>query len=141
MPQPAFEVKNLDQAIAAFAGAPAIVEIELGQAVDTILGLAADRLAVEPPPPGGSRYVRSHRLSSGWQNQKPRFVVAGNSKTAVLRNDTPYARWVQSRADQAAVHRDRWGTVEAVQEALAAEADRELAAAGDRALNRIAGAI
>lgn len=141
MAQPTFEIKDLDRIVAAFAGAPKVIEAEVGVATEAVLGKAAALLAQEPPPPSGSRYIRSHRLSSGWQNQKPRFIVAGNSKSAVLKNQEPYVRWVQSRADQARVHVGRWPTVEQVQEDLAPVAESELEAAGVRALNKIAGAL
>lgn len=141
MAQPAFTIKNLEQIIAAFEGAPRIIEAEVTSAIERVMDAARERLSNEPPERPGQRYVRSHRLSGEWQSQKPRFVVAGNSKRSVLRNLTPYARWVQSRATQAKAHRDRWPTVEGVQEALAPMARDELHAAGVRALNEIAGAI
>jgi hypothetical protein len=141
MPDPAFQIKNLDHVVAAFAGAPQVIEDEIGKAIATIMGLAADRLADEPAPPPQSRYVRTHALSGEWRKNKPRFVVAGNSKRAVLRNTQPYARWVQARETQAQIHRGRWATVEQVEEDLAPDAAQELEAAGNRALNRIAGAI
>lgn len=141
MAAPTFEIKNLDQIVRAFAGAPHVIEEEVGKAVETVMDRAASLLAAEPAAPSGSRYIRSHKLSGEWRSNKPRFVVAGNAKRSVLRNDTPYARWVQSRDTQARVHQGRWKTVEDVQEELAPLAEQELEAAGNRALNRIAGAI
>lgn len=141
MAQPTFRIDNLDKAIAAFEGAAHIIETEVAVAVERINTAAAERLSNEPPELSGQRYVRTHRLSGEWQNQKPRFVVSGSSKRSVLRNETPYARWVQSRDDQAKVHQGRWPTVEDVQEELAPMAEEELHAAGVRAMNRIAGAL
>lgn len=139
--QPAFRIDNLERVLAAFEGAPQIIETEVSTAIERVTDAARERLSREPSEIASQRYIRSHRLSGEWQNQKARFVVAGNSRRSVLRNITPYARWVQSRADQAKVHQRRWSTVEDIQEELKPMAEDELRAAGVRALNQIAGAI
>jgi hypothetical protein len=71
-----------------------------------------------PPPPTGSRYVRTNTLFRSW-SRKPITketwgwrVVIGSSG-----NIAPYNRWVQDRDRQAAQHRGRWRTAQDIIEA------------------------
>ena len=127
---PALEVKGFDALLARFAAAPRIIEEELEDAGDTILAAGIALLADEPAPPGGSRYVRTHKLSRAWRETDRRFVVAGNSRSVVLRNPTPYLAWVQVQATQAKVHRGRWETIEGAQAKIAPLAEQKLTEAG-----------
>lgn len=61
-----------------------------------------------PPPPVGSRYVRTLTLGRLW-TVTPVFQV-WNGLQVKVGNVTPYVRWVQSRLMQARVHRGRWRT-------------------------------
>ena len=135
---PALEVKGLDALLARFAAAPRIIEEELEDAGDTILAAGIALLADEPAPPGGSRYVRTHKLSRAWRETDRRFVVAGNSRSVVLRNPTPYLGWVQVQATQARVHRGRWETIEGAQSKIAPLAEQKLAEAGTNTAARLA---
>lgn len=139
MPGAGFTVKGLDELLARFSAAPRIIEEELEDAGDTILAEAISRLAAEPSPPAGSRYVRTHRLSRGWRETDRRYVVAGNSRSIVLRNPVSYLPWVQGQATQAKVHRGRWTTIEEAQAELASFAEQKLAEAGANAVARLAG--
>lgn len=139
MPGAGFVVNGLDELLARFRAAPRIIEEELEDAGDTILAEAISRLAAEPSPPAGSRYVRTHRLSRGWRETDRRFIVAGNSRSIVLRNPTPYLGWVQSQASQAKVHRGRWTTIEEAQADVAPFAEQKLAEAGANTVARLAG--
>ena len=139
MTAPGFYVDGLDELLARFRAAPRIFEEELEDAGDTILAQAISRLAAEPSPPAGSRYVRTHRLSRGWRETDRRYVVAGNSRSIVLRNPTPYLGWVQVQATQATVHKGRWETIEEAQTAVAPFAEQKLAEAGANTAARLAG--
>lgn len=61
-------------------------------------------------------YIRTHTLEKSWSRRitgssmSIRGIVGSNSAMA------PYNRLVQSRRDQAAVHRGRWQTIEDVAE-------------------------
>lgn len=124
------EVKGLDALLARFAAAPRLIEEQLEDAGDTILAAGIALLADEPSPPSGSRYVRTHKLSRAWRETDRRFVVAGNSRSVVLRNATPYLGVVQVQATQATVHRGRWETIEGAQAKIAPLAEQKLAEAG-----------
>lgn len=138
MAAPGFYVDGLDELLARFRAAPRIIEEELEDAGDTILAAGIALLADEPAPPGGSRYVRTHKLSRAWRETDRRFVVAGNSRSVVLRNPTPYLAWVQVQATQAKVHRGRWETIEGAQAKIAPLAEQKLAEAGANTAARLA---
>jgi ribosomal protein L14 len=70
-----------------------------------------DALRLYPPVPAGSRYVRTFKLRRGWDVD---LDIAGSSVYVVVRNATPYTRWVVgtlssidavARHTQAAFHR------------------------------------
>lgn len=82
------------------------------------------RLGTYPPPIPSSRYVRgrgwankagivtrltSEKLGSRWTNH---VTTDAGGVTGQVGNNASYARWVQSRVDQATVHRGRWETDE-----------------------------
>lgn len=125
------EVRNLDRIVARFKGARRLIEEELEDATDSVLAEGARRLAAYPSRRAGQRYVRTGRLGRGWSQTDRRFVVQGNAKRAVLRNMTPYARYVQGE-QIAWMHKGRWATVEAVQRSLDGFANQKLEAAGRR---------
>lgn len=84
------------------------------------------RLATYPPAISGSRYVRGR----GWANKDGRVTRLTSEKlgsrwtTKIARdaggvsgtvgNNASYVRYVQSRVDQANVHKGRWPTDESV---------------------------
>lgn len=138
MPQPGIEVKGLEELLARFRNAPKLIEAELEDAGDSILAQGIQILTREPPPPSGSTYRRTGRLVRGWKETDRRFVVRGNARSVVLRNPTPYTRWVQSQADQARVHKGRWPTVEQAQEQIAPFAEQKLLAAGNNVADALA---
>ncbi len=139
MAQPGIEVKGLEQLLARFKNAPQLIEAELEDAGDTVLALGIQILTKEPTPPSGSRYHRTGRLVRGWKETDRRFAVQGNARSVVLRNPTPYTGVVQSRADQARVHRGRWPTIEGAQEQMTPFAEQKLQEAGDNVAAALAG--
>jgi hypothetical protein len=58
-------------------------------------------LRTYPPPPEGSKYIRTGNLRRNWQ------YVVHSPKHAELSNMATYAGWVQG-VEQAAIHQDRW---------------------------------
>ena len=64
-----------------------------------------------PPPPSGSRYVRTGRLGRTWTTNTRTF---GETIVTSTGNVTRYARYVQAEGQQARVHRGRWQTDELV---------------------------
>ncbi|MGV0974499.1 MAG: hypothetical protein ACOYBO_01070 [Azonexus sp.] len=60
-------------------------------------------------------YRRTRTLGKRWTT-KVEYINGG--VTGVVGNVTPYAPYVQSRADQAKVHEGRWGTAEDAMENL-----------------------
>lgn len=57
-----------------------------------------------PPPPPGSRYVRTGNLGRSW---RVRFAQGRMPTLFEAANDATYAQWVQGDR-QAAIHRGRW---------------------------------
>lgn len=130
------EVRNLEQIVARFAQAPRLIEAEAEDVVDSVLAEGIRRLSAYPAQRSGQRYVRTGKLKRGWTQTDRRFVVAGNTRRAVLRNPVPYARFVQG--DRIAwMHRGRWATVEAVQRSLEPLANQKLEAAGRRVAEQL----
>lgn len=77
-----------------------------GAELDRRLGNAAFGIGKElegimkpyPPPPAESTYRRTGTLKRGWGTKK-------RPQAAVVGNPTPYGGWVQSEAEQTAVHK------------------------------------
>lgn len=86
------------------------------------------RLMQYPPAPAGSTYNRTFALQQGWRTATVSFDIdvtytidsvpsITNADASVnISNNVPYAKWVQRRATQSAVHRGRWNTVDDVAE-------------------------
>jgi len=64
-------------------------------------------MAVYPPPPSGSKYVRTGTLGRRWTSKLNRNA---NGVIGTIGNNTDYGPWVQSDAFQARVHQGRWQT-------------------------------
>ncbi len=139
MAAPGYSIKGFDPLLARFKNAPRLIEAELEDAGDTIFARAIEILATEPAPPSGSKYQRTHRLVNTWRETDRRFVVAGNSRSAVLRNATPYVGVVQSKGSQAKVHKGRWATIEDTELKLAPFAAQKLQEAGENVAAALAG--
>ena len=113
--------KNLDEAQALLREIATKLAPELTRAADISMRLLVAGLTVEPPPPAGSRYVRTGAQSSVWRAMQPGLTGIGGFG---LINATEAARWTESD-DQAWMHVGRWQTARQV---VAANLDAILAA-------------
>lgn len=92
-----------------------------------------ERLRRYPPPTGGD-YVRTGALGRGWaQSGAVQVDASGTNQFAdrvsvELRNQVPYAGWVQGEREQAFMHRGRWETT---QHAVDAETSQFVGELGD----------
>lgn len=64
-------------------------------------------MAMYPPPPTGSTYVRTGTLGRRWTTKIDRN---GGGLVGTVGNSTSYGPFVQSKQFQARVHRGRWQT-------------------------------
>lgn len=67
-----------------------------------------------PPERPGQRYVRQYRLRDGWN--RTAVTRTQNAVRIVVRNQVSYAPNVVGKS-QAAVHKDRWRTVQQIRDA------------------------
>lgn len=121
----------------AVRGLPEVIalgNIDIAQVLDPVIRRGAlgieQRLRIEPAPPSGSRYQRTHKLQQGWNSD---FTNGGRGTVGTIINDTPYAHWVQMEGMQARIHRGRWGTdadvIELAIPEIEADRDRAIAEA------------
>jgi len=89
------------------------IRSDIADVMDEIAGDAA----AYPPPPAGSKYVRTNTLRAGWLSGQTRFTASGQTQLeAVRENATPYGGYVQGE-DQAWMHVGRWRTTEQMMDA------------------------
>lgn len=93
-------IATLDKVI----GLPHYLLPRMEELTDT---LRAD-LQEYPPLPGGSSYARTERLKNSWLREI--FVSADQLTGRVESVGVPYGPLVQSHAEQAWMHRNRWQT-------------------------------
>lgn len=105
--------KNLDEAQALLREIATKLAPELTRAADISMRLLVAGLTVEPPPPSGSRYVRTGAQSRAWRAMQPGLTGIGGFG---LMNATDAAHWTESD-DQAWMHVGRWQTARQVAEA------------------------
>lgn len=74
-----------------------------------------------PPPPAGSRYVRTFRLRHSWQ---ARLVMQGDELGRVESTGVKYNIYVQDYERQADIHRGRWDTNQMIAQQEQPEAQR-----------------
>lgn len=85
-------------------------------AINEVTGRMLRDIRVYPPPPPGSKYLRTYRLRASWSVRMDR---AGEDAVGLLISDNyvaPYNRWVQDRRSQARIHQGRWQTMQDVRE-------------------------
>ena len=75
------------------------------------MNILRDVLKKYPPPPAGSKYVRTRRLGNSWAQRTSGFAMKAEG---FVGNNTSYARYVQDEEKQAQVHQGRWQTVQSV---------------------------
>lgn len=76
------------------------------------LVMLQSRLREYPPPPAGSRYIRTYNLRHSWITEllrQPNGVLGQVASFGV-----PYNRYVMDDTRQAPVHQGRWHTVQSV---------------------------
>lgn len=126
------------------AGATNVLEPPMRRAVLRL----QRRMATYPPPPTNSRYVRgrgmankqgvvsrytSEKLGSRWTTQVTRNIGGLVGK---IGNNVSYVRYVQSKRDQANIHRGRWETDEGALQKETPAIVADFKGAIDRALER-----
>lgn len=110
------EILHLPEVQAALAGKAARLTPALNQAATVSRRLLVAELTKYPPPPAGSRYVRTFRLRRGWERSTP---VTGGKGFQVI-NAVEYARFVQGDA-QGRAHSGRWETASSIAHRLQEE--------------------
>jgi hypothetical protein len=98
-------------------------------AAKVIIGNERTGLQRYPPKPTGSIYSRTYKLRFGWQVSK-----WGDGTAIRIRNEVPYAPWVQGSDTQAYMHKGRWSTVAMVIESNAAAINKAIGEAVHRFL-------
>lgn len=111
-----------------------------GQEVENQVKYAAQKiitaLQMYPPPPSGSKYVRTYQLRDGWLDPAGfnSSYVGGFDFDFNIKNATPYAGFVQGGINddpsQAWMHKGRWQTTDDVVQQfdgpLGQEAEKQL---------------
>jgi hypothetical protein len=98
-------------------------------AAKVIIGNERTGLQHYPVKPTGSLYSRTYKLRFGWQVSK-----WGDGTAIRIRNEVPYAPWVQGSDTQAYMHKGRWSTVAMVIESNAAAINKAIGEAVHRFL-------
>lgn len=83
---------------------------ELAEPTRELLELLKLRMQEYPPPPSGSKYVRTYNLKNSWQEN----VILAGSVLGTVQSDIRYAPYVQDLDQQAAIHQGRWQTMQSV---------------------------
>lgn len=130
------EVTGLDEWIGAFNGAPRIIEEEMEDTVDSVLGLMIGELATYPPERPNQHYERTFKLRDGWKNTDRRFVFRGGNLAARITSPVPYAEDVQGD-EQGPLFVGRWRKASDIEKQYAVAADAAFEQARERAERRI----
>ncbi len=107
---------NATAAQGVLSRAPDRVSIAMRGAVEDGATYVLAKVKHYPPQRPGSSYIRTHTLEKSWSKR-----VTGNGLSVQGRIGSnsamaPYNRLVQSRRDQAEIHRGRWSSVEDIAE-------------------------
>jgi len=103
----------------------------MAQCLEEALLLIGGELGQYPAAVPGTRYVRTGLLGRQWGSARPQtWRVSLGVMRGRIENRRPGVEYVQSRAEQARVHRGRWKTAEEVIEGQADEIDRLLGVTG-----------
>ncbi len=121
-------IDGAEQQIARMARAPSQVLDAAQDGAAQALFAMRDVLADYPPELPGQRYERTNALHDDWAEAMPVFTVMTAGFEGVMANPIGYGSEVEGD-EQAAVHRDRWPTVEQVQKAQQQAARDTIAAA------------
>lgn len=113
------------------SGAPRILAEEMGDAAKEGTEYLQAEAQKYPPPPEGSRYVRTFQLQRGWQQSNPRLVFGGSGFQMVAENPTPYAPFVQD-PDRQAWQMKHWRTTEQIEQ----DAEARITGLFERAIQR-----
>lgn len=112
------EIPNLPGVTRSIARIPGALGDRLRSASAQARRLLVSALSAYPPPPPGSRYVRTYRLRRGWERATP---IAGG-KGFQLINPVEYAGFVQGEpSQQSKAHRGRWRSASAIAHELEEE--------------------
>lgn len=107
---------NATAAQGVLSRAPDKVSFAMRGAVNDAVSYVKVKVKHYPPQRPGSSYIRTHVLEKSWSSRiegsglSIRGIVGSNGAMA------PYNRLVQSRRDQAEIHRGRWSSVEDIAE-------------------------
>lgn len=131
------DIPNIQPLLRALESYPDIAGPILQKASDAaLLGLIPD-LANYPAPPPDSTYRRTGTLGRLWAAARPEWAAIASGFEGSIGNATPYGTWVQSAAQQANIHTDRWSTDQEIVDKHAVDTDAYF----DQALQDIADAI
>lgn len=83
---------------------------ELAEPTRELLELLKLKMQEYPPPPSGSKYIRTYNLRNSWQEN----IILSGSVLGTLQSDIRYGPYVQDMEQQAAIHQGRWQTIQSV---------------------------
>lgn len=106
------EITNQKEAIKAFEKVLAVSRDEARRVIDEGLLMLIGDVSEYPPPPQGSTYRRTGTLGRKWTTGQAVYIERDNLIEGRVGNDTPYGPYVQSKKDQATIHKGRWKTIE-----------------------------
>lgn len=109
---------------------PDLAQKETKAFVNRALFLLQNRAADYPPAIPGSSYRRTGTLGRLWTTARHEFKEGPSYIEGRIGNRTPYGPYVQSEAQQAAVHKGRWKTIEQIIEDSRADIDKLLSQSG-----------
>jgi hypothetical protein len=75
-----------------------------------------------PPPPAGSRYVRTFKLRQSWEDGTS---ARGSKAVGIVATDISYGPYVRGDK-QAAIHRGRWRLLEDIAESKLSEIEQDI---------------
>jgi len=100
------EIRGLDVIQAALGRIDNLLA-DMAEPTRETLELLKRRMQEYPPPPAGSRYVRTYRLRNSWQEN---VILSGSVLGRLESFGAHYAPYVQDDVQQASVHQGRWQT-------------------------------
>ncbi len=99
------------------------LEDELRKPTDKVLSLLLTRVRTYPPPPPGSKYIRTFRFKNSWRKK----VILGGGILGLVESLEPrYNVLVMSAKEQAMIHTGRWETDEEIARGFDNEAEAVL---------------
>jgi hypothetical protein len=108
-------IKGYAELMAGFRRFPAIARGAVAKALEKALLLLQGEAADYPVQRSGSRYRRTGTLGRTWTSARREIRQGrGHLLEGRMGNRTPYGPYVQSEAEQLAVHRGRWKTIEQI---------------------------